>query len=73
MFSFIKTLRADPGRIFPDRGLVGMDQPFLRAYTQVGRQGWGAPGGIPILHKKVGSSPLQYSFNSSLSSRIGLQ
>ena len=36
MFSFIKTLRNDPSRIFPDRGLVGMDQPFLRAYTQVG-------------------------------------
>lgn len=27
---------SDPTRIFPDRGLVGMDQPFLRAYTQVG-------------------------------------
>ncbi|KAL4427703.1 hypothetical protein ABPG75_001792 [Micractinium tetrahymenae] len=35
MFSFIKTLRSDPSRIFPDRGLVGMDQPFLRAYTQL--------------------------------------
>ncbi|PSC74854.1 malate synthase A [Micractinium conductrix] len=35
MFSFIKTLRNDPTRIFPDRGLVGMDQPFLRAYTQL--------------------------------------
>jgi malate synthase len=35
MFSFIKTLRADSSKIFPDRGLVGMDQPFLRAYTQL--------------------------------------
>ncbi|GAB4822366.1 hypothetical protein N2152v2_009412 [Parachlorella kessleri] len=35
MFSFIKTLRADPTRIFPDRGLVTMEQPFLRAYAQL--------------------------------------
>ncbi|KAL6783883.1 MAS1A [Auxenochlorella protothecoides x Auxenochlorella symbiontica] len=35
MFSFIKTLRNDATRIFPDRGVVGMDQPFLRAYSQL--------------------------------------
>ena len=35
MFSFIKTLRNDGTRIFPDRGVVGMDQPFLRAYSQL--------------------------------------
>jgi len=35
MFSFIKTLRRDPSRIFPDRGLVGMDQHFLRSYSQL--------------------------------------
>lgn len=33
MFSFIKTLRTDPNRIFPDRGLVGMEQHFLRSYA----------------------------------------
>ena len=51
MFSFVKTLRSDPTRIFPDRALVGMDQPFLRAYTQVRAAclivcvGWGSlPG-----------------------------
>jgi malate synthase len=35
IFSFIKKFRNDPGRVFPDRALVTMDQPFLRAYTQL--------------------------------------
>ena len=35
IFSFIKTLRADPGRVLPDRDQVTMEQPFMRAYTQL--------------------------------------
>lgn len=34
LFSVIKTTRAHPDRITPDRALVGMTQPFMRAYTQ---------------------------------------
>jgi malate synthase len=35
IFSFIKTLRADPACVIPDRGQVGMTQHFLRSYTQL--------------------------------------
>ena len=35
IFSCIKTWRADPTRVLPDRGQVGMTQPFMRAYTQL--------------------------------------
>lgn len=35
MFSFIKTFRAHPEYVLPDRGQVTMTQPFLRAYTQL--------------------------------------
>ena len=35
IFSFIKTLRADPGAVMPDRAAVRMDQPFLRAYARL--------------------------------------
>src|SRR5690606_25828114 len=35
IFSFIKTLRAQPDAIVPDRSQVGMTQPFMRAYTQL--------------------------------------
>ena len=35
MFSALKTLRADPTRIFPDRSQLTMDMPFMRAYTQL--------------------------------------
>ena len=35
MFSALKTLRADPSRIFPDRSYLTMDMPFMRAYTQL--------------------------------------
>jgi len=34
IFSFIKTRRADPGAVLPDRSQVGMTQPFMRAYSQ---------------------------------------
>src|SRR5690606_4182134 len=34
IFSFIKSFRDDPDRILPDRALVTMDQPFLRAYAR---------------------------------------
>ena len=34
IFSFIKTRRADPGAVLPDRAQVTMEQPFMRAYTQ---------------------------------------
>ncbi len=33
IFSFIKTFQAHPDRIIPDRGDVGMNQPFMQAYT----------------------------------------
>ena len=35
IFSFIKRFRAHPEFVLPDRGDVGMDQPFLRAYSQL--------------------------------------
>ncbi len=35
IFSFIKKRRRDSGAVLPDRGLVGMTQPFLRAYSQL--------------------------------------
>jgi malate synthase len=33
IFSFIKKLRSDPAFVLPDRGLVTMDQGFLRDYS----------------------------------------
>ena len=35
IFSFIKTHRNDPRAVLPDRSDVTMEQPFLRAYTQL--------------------------------------
>jgi malate synthase len=35
LFSTIKTLRARPGRVLPDRAQVTMTVPFLRAYTEL--------------------------------------
>jgi malate synthase len=35
IFSLIKTLRADPAWVMPDRAQVGMTQPCMRAYTQL--------------------------------------
>jgi malate synthase len=35
IFSFIKKLHADPSCVLPDRGQVTMEQPFLRAYTEL--------------------------------------
>ncbi len=35
IFSYIKTFRNHPDRILPDRGQVGMTQPFMRAYSQL--------------------------------------
>lgn len=35
MFSFVKTLRTDSSRIFPDRNTVGMDKHFLRSYSRL--------------------------------------
>lgn len=35
IFSFIKTRRHDPAAVLPDRGQVGMEQPFLKAYAQL--------------------------------------
>jgi malate synthase len=51
IFSFIKTLRADPGAVLPDRGAVHMEQPFLRAYARLlvrtcHRRGCSAMGGM---------------------------
>ncbi|MGE5175390.1 MAG: malate synthase A [Hyphomicrobiales bacterium] len=51
IFSYIKTLRHDPAALLPDRSLVTMAQPFLRAYTQLAvktchRRGAHAIGGM---------------------------
>jgi len=51
IFSFIKTLKEDPAIVIPDRGQVTMEQPFLRAYTQLlvktcHRRGVHAMGGM---------------------------
>jgi len=35
IFSTIKTLRNDPAWVMPDRGQVTMEQPFMRAYSQL--------------------------------------
>jgi malate synthase len=51
IFSFIKKLRSDASCVLPDRGQVTMEQPFLRAYTQLlvrtcHRRGAHAMGGM---------------------------
>ncbi len=51
IFSYIKTFNADPGHVLPDRGQVTMEQPFMRAYTQLliktcHRRGAHAMGGM---------------------------
>ncbi len=51
IFSYIKTFRAHPDRVLPERGQVGMDQPFLRAYSELlihtcHRRGAHAMGGM---------------------------
>ncbi|MSR62000.1 MAG: malate synthase A [Planctomycetes bacterium] len=51
IFSCIKKLRADPACVFPDRATVGMDRPFLSAYSQLlvqtcHRRGVHAMGGM---------------------------
>ena len=51
IFSFIKTFRADATYVLPDRGQVGMDQPFMTAYTTLviktcHRRGVHAMGGM---------------------------
>ena len=35
IFSFIKKLKNDADKVLPDRGQVGMDRAFLRAYSQL--------------------------------------
>ena len=51
IFSFIKKFRADPAFVLPDRAAVGMDRPFLSAYSQLlikicHRRGVHAMGGM---------------------------
>jgi malate synthase len=51
IFSFIKVFRAHADRIVPDRSVVTMEQPFMRAYTQLviktcHRRGAHAMGGM---------------------------
>jgi malate synthase len=51
IFSFIKKHRADPRALLPDRGQVTMEQPCMRAYTQLvvktcHRRGVHAMGGM---------------------------
>lgn len=35
IFSYIKTLKAHPDRVLPDRQVVSMDTPFLNAYSRL--------------------------------------
>jgi malate synthase len=35
IFSYLKTLRAHPGRVLPERGQITMTVPFLRNYSQL--------------------------------------
>ena len=51
IFSFVKKFRADPAFVLPDRAAVGMDRPFLSAYSQLlvktcHRRGTHAMGGM---------------------------
>ncbi len=51
IFSFIKKHRNDPSRVMPDRSLVTMQQPFMKAYTELliktcHRRGAHAMGGM---------------------------
>ena len=51
IFSYLKTLRAHPDRVLPERGQVTMDQSFLRAYSELliqtcHRRGAHAMGGM---------------------------
>ncbi|MCP3982057.1 MAG: malate synthase A [bacterium] len=51
IFSFIKCRRSEPGAVLPDRSQVTMEQPFMRAYTQLAvrtchRRGVHAIGGM---------------------------
>lgn len=51
IFSFIKKFRNDPDAVMPDRGQVGMTQPFMKAYTELviktcHRRGVHAMGGM---------------------------
>jgi len=51
IFSFIKKRRSDPSAVLPDRGQVTMEQPNMRAYTQLlvktcHRRGVHAMGGM---------------------------
>ncbi len=51
IFSFIKKFRNDPACVMPDRGAVGMTQPFMRAYARLliktcHRRGVHAMGGM---------------------------
>ena len=51
IFSSIKTLKADPSFVLPDRGQVTMEAPFLRSYTRLliktcHRRGAHAMGGM---------------------------
>jgi malate synthase len=51
IFSFIKKFRNDPAAVMPDRSLVGMTQPFMKAYSELviktcHRRGVHAMGGM---------------------------
>ncbi len=51
IFSYIKVHAADPARVCPDRGQIGMSQPFMDAYTRLviqtcHRRGVHAMGGM---------------------------
>ena len=59
IFSYLKTFRAHADKVLPERGQVGMTQPFLKAYSELlirtcHRRGAHAMGGmaaqIPIGH-----------------------
>ncbi|KAL3678652.1 hypothetical protein R1sor_021608 [Riccia sorocarpa] len=68
IFSFIKTVRAHPDRLLPDRVQVGMTQHFLKSYTELliktcHKRGVHAMGGmaaqIPIRDSKLANDRAQ--------------
>ncbi|HEU4774721.1 MAG TPA: malate synthase A [Lysobacter sp.] len=51
IFSYLKTVRAQPDKVLPERGQVTMEQPFLRTYSELlihtcHRRGAHAMGGM---------------------------
>jgi len=82
IFSAIKTLRESPAHVMPDRGQVGMTQPFMRAYARLliqtcHRRGAHAMGGmaaqIPIKHDAAANEAALAKVRADVLAVIGRQ